>query len=294
MQSKLRVPFPPDPNPTRPRIALPPGSCDTHFHIMGPPHAFPFTESRLYTPPAAPVEHYLAVAQAVGLARGVLVVPAVHGFTHPVLFDALDKADGRLLGMIRANPALTEADNRELHARGVRGVRFNFRPELGGTFDQNELHAVLSRLGTLPWAVDFHIEPDLLMANAELIRRIDRPVIIDHFGQCDPAAGVDQPAFRVLLDLVAEPNIYVKISAVDRYLHAGKRFADICVLAQALTARAPDRVLWGTDWPHAYVYEAGRMVNDGELVSWLADLVPDPAARQKLLVDNPARLFGFA
>lgn len=293
MDSKLRVPLPPDPNPTKPHFTLPPGACDTHFHVMGPPQVFPFVESRLYTPPAAPIEHWLGMAKAIGIERGVMVVPAVHGFDNAPMHDAIAKAEGRLKGMIRANPALTEADNKTLHAQGVRGVRFNFRPELGGTFDKKEMQIVVSRLGSLPWAVDFHIEADLLVENAELIGRVEQPVIIDHFGQCDPAKGVDQPAFRVLLDLVARPNIYVKISSLDRYLYAGKKYEDVCTLSRALTVRAPDRIIWGTDWPHAYVYQHGRMVNDGQLASWLLDLVPDAAVRRKVLVDNPARLFGF-
>jgi len=291
MDQKLRVPLPPDPNPTKPHITLPPGTCDTHFHVMGPPQVFPFVETRLYTPPAAPIEHWFGMAKAVGIERGVMVVPAVHGFDNAPMHDAIAKAEGRLVGMIRANPALTEADNKKLQREGVRGIRFNFRPELGGAFDRDEMHLVIARLGSLPWAVDFHIEADLLVENAELIARVDKPVIIDHFGNCDPAKGVDQPAFRVLLDLVARPNIYVKISSLDRYLYAGKKYEDVCTLARALTSRAPDRIIWGTDWPHAYVYRHGQMVNDGELVSWLADLVPDAALRHKVLVDNPARLF---
>jgi len=291
MDNKLRVPLPPDPNPTKPHFTLPPGTVDTHFHVMGPPQVFPFVETRLYTPPAAPIEHWLGMAKAVGIARGVMVVPAVHGFDNAPMHDAIAKAEGRLVGMIRANPALTEADNKTLHAQGVRGVRFNFRRDLEGTFDRDAMQQVIARLGSLNWAVDFHIDADLMVKNAELLRRIDKPVIIDHFGLCDPAKGVDSAEFRVLLDLVAQPNIHVKISSLDRYLYAGKKYEDVCTLARALTARAPDHVIWGTDWPHAYVYQHGRMVNDGELVSWLADLVPDPAERHKVLVDNPARLF---
>ena len=293
MESKMRVPLPPDPNPTKPKFALPPGTCDTHFHVMGPPQAFPLVESRLYTPPAAPIEHWLGMAKAIGIERGVMVVPAVHGFDNAPMHDAIAKAEGRLKGMIRANPALSEADNKKLHAQGVRGIRFNARNELEGHFDKDEMQLVVSRLGDLPWAVDFHIDPELMIEHAELISRIQKSVIIDHFGTCDPAKGVDQPAFRVLLDLVGRPNIYVKISSLDRYLYSGKKYEDVCTLSRALTAKAPDRVIWGTDWPHAYVYQHGRMVNDGELASWLLDLVPDAAVRKKVLVDNPARLFGF-
>ena len=293
MDAKLKVPFPPDPNPHKPRFVVPPGTCDTHFHIFGPPQIFPFVESRLYTPPAAPIEHYLSVAKAIGIERGVLVVPAVHGFENAVMHDALSKADGRLRGMIRANPDLTAADNRVLHARGVRGIRFNFIRQLGGDFDEAGMLRIISRLKGLPWAVDFHIEASLIEENAELLSRIEMPVIIDHFGGVDSRKGLDQPALRVLLDLVALPHMWVKISSGDRRLAAGERYEDIVAMARALIARAPDRVIWGSDWPHAYVYEAGQQINDGDLISFMLDFAPDETARRKVLVDNPARLFGF-
>lgn len=294
MDGKLKVPFPPDPNPKPPRFTLPPGVCDTHFHVFGPPQVFPYAESRLYTPPAAPIEHYFAMAKAIGMERGVFVAPAVHGFESDVMHDALAKAEGRLLGMIRANPNLTETDNRALHARGVRGIRFNFVRQLGGEFEAAEMQRVIARLGALPWAVDFHIEAHLIEENTELLRRIEKNVVIDHFGLVDSRKGLDQPAFRTLLDLVALPHVWVKISGADRRLYAGERYDDIVAMARALIARAPDRIIWGTDWPHAYVYAAGKQINDGDLISFLLDFAPDERSRRKILVDNPARLFGFS
>ena len=294
MDSKLKVPFPPDPNPKPVRFAVPAGACDTHFHIFGPPEVFPYVDSRLYTPPAAPVEHYFSMAKRIGLERGIFVAPAVHGFEMAVMHDALAKAGGRLLGMIRANGKLSEADHRALHAQGVRGIRFNFVRQLGGEFDAAGMERVIARLGSLPWAVDFHIEAHLIEANAELLRRIDKNVVIDHFGLVDSRKGLDQGPFRALLDLVALPHIWVKVSGADRRLYAGERYEDIVALAKALIARAPDRIIWGSDWPHAYVYEAGRQINDGDLIGFLADYAPDEATRRKILVDNPARLFGFA
>jgi len=293
MDAKLKVPFPPDPNPRKPRFALPPGTCDTHFHVFGPPEVFPYVERRQYTPPAAPIEHYLSMAKTIGMSRGVLVVPAVHGFENEVMHDALAKAEGRLVGMIRANADLTEADNRALHARGVRGIRFNFVRGLGGDFDSGLMGRVLARLKDLPWAVDFHIEAELLVEHAELLRRIDKPVVIDHFGQVSSRNWQNDPAFRVLLDLMGLPNMWVKVSGADRRLYAGERYEDLVAMARALIARAPDRVIWGTDWPHAYVYEAGRQINDGALIDFVADYAPDETARRKILADNPARLFGL-
>jgi 2-pyrone-4,6-dicarboxylate lactonase len=294
MDSKLRVVFPPDPNPHPPRFAVPAGTCDTHFHLFGPPHAFPYAETRLYTAPAAPIEHYLSMSKLIGIERGVMVMPAVHGFDNAVMHDAIAKAEGRLRGMIRATAKLSVADNKTLHGQGVRGIRFNFMEHLGGEFDKDEMLRIIERISALPWVVDLHIGARLIEEHAELIRGIKMAVVIDHFGYADARKGVDQPAFRVLLDLLGESHVWVKISTADRHMHAGEPYDGIVKLARALIARAPDRIIWGTDWPHAYVFEAGRMVNDGDLMNMMLDFAPDETVRRKILVDNPARLFGFA
>ncbi|HUB96332.1 MAG TPA: amidohydrolase family protein, partial [Stellaceae bacterium] len=193
MNSNLQVPFPPDPNPRPPRFRTPAGTCDTHFHIMGPPEKFPWASTRLYTPPAAPVEHYLSMAKIVGIERGVVVVPAVHGFDNSSMHDAIAKADGRLKGMVRGNRKSTAADNKALHAQGVRGIRFNMRPALNGKFDADELLGTVAAIRDLPWCVCLHIDAHDLVNNADLIARLDMPTIIDHFGQADPNKGVDGP-----------------------------------------------------------------------------------------------------
>jgi 2-pyrone-4,6-dicarboxylate lactonase len=291
--SKLKVPFPPDPNPRKPKFAVPSGACDTHFHVFGPPQVFSYAETRLYTPPAAPIEHYFSMAKAVGLERGVLVVPAVHGFDNAVMHDALEKSQGRLCGMVRAEAKLSAAQNRELHARGVRGIRFNLRPVLNGRFDEREMLEIVANVRGLPWAVCLHIELDLVVKQAELIRRLDMPVIIDHMAQVDSRKGLGQPGLKVVLDLLGEKHVWMKVSGADRRLAEGEPYDGIVAVARAMIAKAPDRVIWGTDWPHAYVYAAGHMINDGDLIGFVADFAPDEAVRRKILVDNPARLFGY-
>lgn len=293
MERKFRVNLPPDPNPRRPRFTPPKGTCDTHFHVFGPPHLFPFVEQRIYTPPAAPIEHFLMMADIVGIERGILVVPNVHGFDHAMLFDALEKADGRLRGMIRANPALSQADFRALHGRGVRGIRFNAVAELRGGFDTANFQAIIGRVESLGWPVDLHIDPELLVEHADLFRRVQTPLVIDHFGRIDPAAGLEQPAFKVLLDLLGEGNVWVKISGADRFVERGAQYQDMVPYARALIARAPERIIWGTDWPHSNIFEPGYTPNDGMLMDLMADFAPDEATRDRILSDNPARLFWF-
>ena len=293
MNSKFRVNFPPDPNPEALRFTPPPGTCDTHFHVYGPPHVFPYVEERLYTPPAAPIEHWFLIAKAVGIERGVLVQPNVHGFVTDVTLDAIAKSEGRLRGMIRADPELTPEMAKSLHARGIRGIRFNFARHLKGRFDAAQYEKIVSVAALQGWVVDLHIDADLIVERAELIRRTNAPVLIDHFGRVDGRLGPDQSGFRVLLDLLGEPHVWIKISGVDRLMARGAAYEQVVSLAHALIDRAPNRVVWGTDWPHSNVFEPGKVPNDGDLMNMMLDLAPDEAQRNKILAENPAKLFGF-
>jgi 2-pyrone-4,6-dicarboxylate lactonase len=290
---KLRVILPPDPNPRKPKFTPPPGTCDTHFHVFGPPHLFPYVEARRYTPPAAPIEHFFGMAKVVGIERGVMVQPTVHRWDSASTLDALAKGDGRLRGMIHANPNFTEADHRKLHDGGVRGVRFNCVVRNGGVFDEKRFRHVVSQVETFGWAVDLHIDPDFLAPRAEMIRRMELPVVIDHFANVHSKAGKDEAEFKVLHDLMGEPHVWLKISGTDRLLSRGARYEEVVPLAQALIARAPDRIIWGTDWPHSNLFEPGSVPNDGDLMDVMLDYAPDETVRRKILVDNPARLFGF-
>jgi 2-pyrone-4,6-dicarboxylate lactonase len=290
---KLRVTLPPDPNPHKPRFTPPPGTCDTHFHVFGPPHLFPYVENRRYTPPAAPIEHFFGMAAVVGIGRGIMVQPQVHCWDSVSTLDAIAKGDGRLLGMIHANPDFTEADHRRLHAGGVRGVRLNCVERNGGSFDESRLERVISQVAALGWPIDLHIEADFLLRHADVVRRIPLPVIIDHFGNVRSREGMDEPAFKVLHDLLGEPHVWLKISGADRLMSRGGRYEEIVPLAQALIARAPERIIWGTDWPHSNIFKHGAMPNDGDLMSMVLDYAPEETVRRKILVDNPARLFGF-
>jgi predicted TIM-barrel fold metal-dependent hydrolase len=293
MDPKLRVTYPPDPNPRRPTFQAPPGACDTHFHVYGPPHLYPYVEKRHYTPPAAPLEHYLAMAAILGIERGVLVHPNVHGFDNSMTLDSIARSDGRIRGMIRANAELSAAELKDLHVAGVRGVRFNLVEKLGGALDKKGYDSIVARIAPLEWPVCLHIDSELLEPTAELIRHTPLPVVIDHFGGCDARLGVENPHFQTLLDLMNEKHVWVKIVCADRQITRGATLDQVTRLAHALIARAPDRVIWGTDWPHSMVFEPGKMPNDGDLMDMVPVFAPDPGNRQKILVDNPARLFAF-
>jgi 2-pyrone-4,6-dicarboxylate lactonase len=247
-------------------------------------------ESRRYTPPAAPIEHFFGMAAILGIERGIMVQPQVHRWDSASTLDAIAKGDGRLRGMVHANPAMTEAEYRKLHAGGVRGVRFNCITRTGGSFDEARLKGVVAQVAPLGWPVDLHIEGDFLLRQAELVRRLPLPVVIDHFGN---VPSRDHAAFAILHDLLGEAHVWLKISGADRLMSRGARFEEIVPLAQALIARAPERIIWGTDWPHSNISTHGTMPNDGDLMNMVMDFAPNAGLRQRILVDNPARLFGF-
>ena len=297
-QSKLRVNFPWDPNPRKPRFTPPPNTCDTHFHVWGPPNLFPYAESRRYTPPAAPIEHFWAMSSVIGVERGLLLHASAHGFDNAVTLDAVARSDGRLRAVLRATDRHDAAALKALHAQGVRGMRFNFIERLktsaeSGLFDADLLQRVASQLAPLSWFIDLHIEPRLIVEQADVLRRLPVPVVIDHFGKVNLAEGVEQPAVRALLDLLGEPNIWIKVSGGPARISVGGTLEQLTTLARALIARAPDRVIWGSDWPHSDVYEPGRMPNDGDLMNMMLDFAPDEATRRKILAENPARLVDF-
>ncbi len=294
MDEKLLVNFPPDPNPRKPKLKAPPGSWDTHFHVWGPPHLFPYSEKRRYTPPAAPVEHYLKMAKYIGLERGVIVQPSAHGMDTAITLNAIKVSGGRLRGMIRADPALTPEDVKRLHAGGVRGLRIALRRAHGNAFREDLFHQMVKLIAPARWPLDLQIDDDAIEPMSDLIKSVKVPVIIDTFGHVDfRKGGLEQPAFRAMLALLDTGNVWVKIHGANRFLAWGVRYEDIVSMARAYVARAPDRVLWGTDWPHSEIFEPGQMPNDGDLIDMLLDYAPDEAKRNRILVDNPSKLFDF-
>jgi predicted TIM-barrel fold metal-dependent hydrolase len=287
-----KVNFPPDANPRKPRFAVPPGSWDSHFHVLAP-HLFPYVEKRRYTPPAAPLEHYLAIANALGLERGCVVQSSFHGVDARVMVDAVARSGGRLKGMIRVDPELTPQDVRRLHAAGIRGMRLPTLKGFGDTFDAAKFRKIVDLMQPVGWVLSIQLDSTDIVAHAERIERAGVPVIIDTWARIDPRNGFDQPAFRTLLALLATPQVWVKIHGTNRFLEWGVPYADMVEMGRRIIAAAPTRVLWGTDWPHGGIFETNRMPNDGDLLNMLADYAPDESDRRRILVDTPRALFDF-
>ena len=276
--------------PARPVWKLPRGAWDTHFHVLGPQSRFPYAATRKYTPPDAALASALKLHDLLGIDRGLVVHANTHGFDNDVDIDAVARANGRYLGVVRLDASATPAQCERLHAQGIRGVRFAFNPQHGGNLDLAAFNRILECMRALGWFVELHFDGGALPALEEWLRSIPVDVVIDHFGRIDPAAGIDQPPFRILCELARRDNFWIKISGADRLTRLGHPYADVAPFARRLAEVCPERLLWGTDWPHTGVFDPGRMPDDGKLVDTLVAFVDDEALRCRILVDNPERL----
>ncbi len=286
----------PDPHPVKAAYAPPAGACDSHCHIFGPAATFPYAADRRYTPPDSPREKLRALHDHLGLPRAVLVQASCHGADNRAMLDAIAWArqfepGGAWRGVAMVDDGVTEAELHALNAGGARGVRFNFVRHLGGEPDPRVLQRTLSMIAPLGWHIVLHFDAEDIETHAELFRGLRVPFVIDHMGRVEAAHGLGQKPFRMLLELMRNPLAWVKVSGPERISSSGKPFHDATPFVAALAAAAPDRVLWGTDFPHPNVKV---MPNDGELVDLFAKAIPDEGLRKRILVDNPARLYWSA
>jgi predicted TIM-barrel fold metal-dependent hydrolase len=283
---------PPDPDTRVPRFRPPPGSCDAHCHIFGPADRYPYAPDRTYTPPDAPLGRLQQLQATLGLTRAVLVNASCHGRDNSVIVDAIAGSGGRYRGVANADDSFTEREFERLHQAGLRGVRFNFVKHLGGVPDMGEFERVLARIRPLGWHVDLHFDAADLLEFAGLLKRLPVSFIIDHMGRVPTRDGLAQAPFRQLLQLAAgNERCWIKISGAERISSAGPPFEDAVPFARALIEAAPDRILWGTDWPHPNI--ARYMPNDGDLVDLIPLMMPEPTLQRRILVDNPHRLYQF-
>lgn len=264
-------------------------ACDCHFHIFGPYDRFPLDPGRHYDPAAATIPAYLRVADAIGLQRMVIVQPSVYGTDNACSLDAaarfgLDRA--RVVAVV--DDGFDDAALRKLHAQGTRGVRFNAVSGNGTPLDQ--LDALARRIAPLGWHLQIYATGDLLPDLAPRLAALPVEVVVDHMGGVRSADGVDAPGFRALLRLLDGGRAWVKLCGY-RISSAGPPFADVAPFARALLQVAPDRCVWGTDWPHPSLTD--WMPEDGALFDRLGEWAPTAGERQRVLVDNPARLYGF-
>jgi 2-pyrone-4,6-dicarboxylate lactonase len=273
----------PDPAPHPPaRVAVPPGAVDTHAHVVGGT----FVPDRSYTPPPASAGAYLRMLDATGMTYGVLVQVSVHGTDNSLLLETLRAHPGRLRGVAVAPSDLSDRALGELRDAGVVGLRLN--TITGGGIGLDQIKALERVCAELGWHLQFLTNPHALAGTAGQLSRLTVPYVLDHMCDPDIPAGTGSPEWKLVLKLVAD-GAWVKLSGANRL--ADPPYTGTIGFARSLAETAPDRCVYGSDWPHVGFW--GPMPNDGDLVDLLADWIPDPTTREAVLTVNPQRLYGF-
>jgi predicted TIM-barrel fold metal-dependent hydrolase len=272
----------------KPRFKLPSGATDAHCHVFGPGDKFPYAPNRRYTPEDAPKEMLAALRAHLGIDRAVIVQASCHGTDNAAMLDCIASDPKRYRGVAIVDDSFTDADYDRLDAGGVRGVRFNFVKHLGGTPDMAVFNRVIDRVKDRGWHVVLHLDAPNIIPLSDTIRKLPLPFVIDHMGRVPSAAGVEQPPLRALIELSAHENCWIKVCGAERI--AMPPYTAAVPIARALLEAAPSRVLWGTDFPHP---NATHAADEADLVDLLPQLAATPLAQHCLLVDNPARLYGF-
>lgn len=278
-------------SPSKPKLKLPPGSCDAHVHVFGPRARFPFAQGRGYTPADAPKETLFALHDFLGIEHCVIVQPACHGYDNTVTADALAAKGGVYRGIALVPVDIADAELKRLDAQGFRGARFHYMQHLGAGTPIDDVIKFASRLADIGWHLQIHMAASRIEELTPALKRSPVPVVIDHMGRIDASLGLDHPYFQNLLKLMDDEKFWVKVSGSDRATRTGPPYADAMPFARKLVAEFGDRVVWGTDWPHPN--HAGPIPDDGILVDLVAGIALRAEGRQALLVDNPQRLYKF-
>lgn len=283
----------PDPHPRSPTFAMPAGACDTHFHIFPAGHEHRYVPDRSYTPPPLELSDFDRVAQALGIERGVVVQASVYGEDNTATLAASAAEPDRLRAVISVTKDVTDAELEAFHAQGARGIRVNVVDSGGMTFGSiDEALAFTARIADLGWHIEFLAHVEKFEDIGAVLAASHVPVVFGHLGYTKVAKGLNDQGYQRFLGAFEEGNAWVKltgpyrISSLDRH-----PYGDVVEMAHALIATNPSRLLWGSDWPH--VRHVGMMPNDGALLEKLTDWGCDAALRKRILVDNPAALYGF-
>jgi len=272
----------------QPKFKLPAGATDAHCHVFGPASKFPYAAGRRYTPEDAPKEMLRALHDYLGVERSVIVQASCHGKDNTAMLDCIASDPKRYRGVAIVDDSFSDNDYDTLHAGGVRGVRFNFVKHLGGAPDMGVFDSVIERIAPRGWHVVLHLDAPDIIPLSPMMRKLPLPFVIDHMGRVPAKDGVDQPPFRALLELSRLENCWIKVCGAERI--SMPPYAEAVPIAHALVEAAPQRVLWGTDFPHP---NATHEADEADLVDLVPQYAADALAQQRLLVDNPARLYGF-
>lgn len=279
----------PRPEMIRPSWALPAGTCDTHAHVIGDGYKYKFVDTRSYTAPEATEADYIGMLDKLGVDRGVLVQVSIHGTDNSLTVEALRHHPTRLRGVAVCAAEVSDAELKSLHDAGVRGLRINVT--VGGGVGFDAMDRLAQRIKPMGWHLQFLIDPPRLIEAAPRLAKLAVPVVIDHIAGIPHSGGTAHPAFRTLLELLKDGKTWVKLSGAYRATNDLGGYSDTLAMPQALIAASPDTMVWGSDWPH--VHFTKPMMHTGELLDLVARWAPDEAVRHRILVDNPAQLYGF-
>ncbi len=272
----------------RPRFKLPPGTTDAHCHVFGPAAKFPYAPGRRYTPADAPKEMLRALYDHLGVERAVIVQASCHGTDNAAMLDCIASDPKRYRGVAIVDDGFGDKDYDRLHAGGVRGVRFNFVKHLGGAPNLGLFNRVIERIKGRGWHVVLHLDAPDIIPLSDMMRKLPLPFVIDHMGRVPAKDGVEQPPLKALLELARLENCWIKVCGAERI--SMPPYDQAVPIARVLVAATPVRVLWGTDFPHP---NATHKADEADLVDLVPQYAPDAAMQKRLLVDNPARLYGF-
>lgn len=279
----------PLPHFSTPQFELPQGACDCHAHIFWSQQSHPLDPKRSFNPPRAGMEEYRKMLEALGIERAVIVHSAAYGTDNTATLDALEASEGAWRGIVLVDRTTSTTSMQQMHAQGVRGVRFNLI--YGKAVNTEEIEEVARRIAPLGWHIQFLVDardlPDLI----PFFKRLPVDIVIDHMGRMPTHAGTQNEGFQCLLKLLRENRVWVKLSGANRMGDPTPPYPSTLPFARALLDANADRLVWGTDWPH--VREPGVIPNDGDLLNLLHEWIPDTATRNAVLSKNPARLYGF-
>jgi 2-pyrone-4,6-dicarboxylate lactonase len=280
----------PDPNPRTPKLRCPAGACDSHIHLFGPAEKYPFAPDSPYTSRDALPETFIALQSRLGLSRAVIVSPGGYGRNYRLLADTLARFPDRFRGIALLPDDTSASELARLTKLGVRGLRQMSARR--GRHVPSYAPEIAARAAEHGWHVQFYPHGTDIIDYADKLLALPNTIVLDHFASVPAAGGVDQPAFKAVLRMLDSGRVWVKLSAPMRCTAQNLPYPEVTPLARALVAHAPERLVWGSDWPHVNL-DGREMPNDGDLLDLLLDWVPDEATRKRILVDNACALYGF-
>ncbi|MBA4501578.1 amidohydrolase family protein [Marinobacterium sp. 3-1745] len=277
-------------NPSKPEFKAPEGAVDAHCHVFGPADKFPYHPKRKYTPCDAPKEKLFELRDYLGFSRNVIVQASCHGTDNAALVDALENAGELARGVAVVDPGITEEELRVMDKAGVRAVRFNFVKRLVDTTPKEVFLSIAEKIKPLGWHIVVYFEAPDLEALIPFLNELDTTIVVDHMGRPDVTKGVEHADFQRFIDfMTSNDKVWVKTTCPERLTQTPPDYRDVVPFMKALVEKFPDRCLWGTDWPHPNM--KSHTPDDGKLVDVIPQIAPTAELQQKLLVDNPMRLY---